>query len=253
MIVSLLKGADLYEKANNHRNRHRCLCRTVCRCVDKKHRGRDLPAEPVKTAVTAEIEARSEEKTQIPLSADTPADEAAAATEIELLKTHITAEEKTETLPPMESAPPGVSKSEPTSTEPKPGTIAVIEGVESMWVPGFGWVKDESGGSICTIADGEGDINKQVGIMGGGTTVGNPGDELTGHKVGIMGSGDTPANSNPVSCTKKYIDGVIHVCGYRTTDIYPSAERMSALPQRICMRTAIKSGIHTVHQPEKQR
>ena len=80
-----------------------------------------------------------------------------------------------------------------------------------MWVPGFGWVKDEGGGSICTIVDGEGDINKQVGIMGGGTTVGNPGDELTGHKVGIMGSGDTPANSNPVSGTKKYIDGVLHV------------------------------------------
>lgn len=27
----------------------------------------------------------------------------------------------------------------------------------------------------------------KIGIMGGGTTVGNPGDQLTGNKVGIMG------------------------------------------------------------------
>lgn len=34
--------------------------------------------------------------------------------------------------------------------------------------------------------------------MGGGTTVGNPGDKLTGHKVGIMGGDDSHAEKvNP--------------------------------------------------------
>ncbi|MHB1405610.1 MAG: DUF6550 family protein [Desulfitobacteriaceae bacterium] len=82
-----------------------------------------------------------------------------------------------------------MSPSAPATTEPKPGTIAVIDGVKSMWIPGFGWVKDEGGGSVGITVDGKGDINKQIGVMGGGTTVGNPGDELTGHKVGIMGGG----------------------------------------------------------------
>lgn len=48
--------------------------------------------------------------------------------------------------------------------------------------------------------------------MGGSTTVGNPGDELTGHKVGSMGSADaSPTNNEPASGTKKYINGKLHV------------------------------------------
>lgn len=65
-----------------------------------------------------------------------------------------------------------------------------------MWIPGFGCIEDEGGGSIGIVVDGKGDINKQVGVMdGGGTTVGNSGDKLTGHKVGIMSrdSGGTVA------------------------------------------------------------
>jgi len=61
-----------------------------------------------------------------------------------------------------------------------------------VWIPGFGWIEDEGGGNVGIIVDGEGDINKQVGVMCGGTTVGNPGDELTGNKVGIMGGYDKP-------------------------------------------------------------
>jgi len=58
--------------------------------------------------------------------------------------------------------------------------------------------------------------------------IGNPGDELTGNKVGIlggtvgsdgdinkqvgiMGDGDAPVNANPVLGTKEYIDGILHV------------------------------------------
>lgn len=35
-----------------------------------------------------------------------------------------------------------------------------------IYVPGFGWIKDEGGGGEGTIVDGDGDINKQVGNMG---------------------------------------------------------------------------------------
>jgi len=41
-------------------------------------------------------------------------------------------------------------------------------------------------------------INK-IGVMGGGTTVGNPGDKLTGNKVGIMGGDEPPKDSAPPS------------------------------------------------------
>jgi len=50
------------------------------------------------------------------------------------------------------------SSSEPKSGDKKDGKI---------YVPGFGWIDDNGGG-------------------GSGTTVGNPGDELTGNKVGSM-------------------------------------------------------------------
>ena len=130
----------------------------------------DLPAEPIKTAVTVEIEARSEETPRILLSDDTLAPEVEAVAEREPLKTGITAEEKTDLAPSAEPTSRAISKSTPASTEPKPGTIAVIDGVKSMWIPGFGWIKDEGGGAQ-------------------GTMVGSPGDELTGNKVGQMGGG----------------------------------------------------------------
>lgn len=48
--------------------------------------------------------------------------------------------------------------------------------------------------------------------MGGGTTVGNQGDKLTGNKVGIMGGDDAPpSNTDPTPDTKKYIDGKPYV------------------------------------------
>lgn len=35
-----------------------------------------------------------------------------------------------------------------------------------IYVPGFGWIDDQGGGGEGTVVDGDGDINKQVGIMG---------------------------------------------------------------------------------------
>jgi hypothetical protein len=128
----------------------------------------NLPAEPIKAAVTAEIEARVEEKPQITPSDDAPAPKAETATESEPLKTDITTEKETESATAIAMSPHAVSKSAPVSTEPKSGDKAIIDGKPHIWIPGFGWIIDEGGGSV-------------------GTTVGNHGDELTGNKVGIMG------------------------------------------------------------------
>ena len=58
----------------------------------------DLPIEPIKPAVIAEIEARAEETPQIFLSADIPAPEQEAVAESEPQKTDITAEKKYKSL-----------------------------------------------------------------------------------------------------------------------------------------------------------
>lgn len=34
-----------------------------------------------------------------------------------------------------------------------------------IYIDGFGWIKDEGGGAVGEVVDGEGDINKQVGQM----------------------------------------------------------------------------------------
>ena len=167
----------------------------------------DLPAEPVKTAVTAEIEARSEEMPQILISADIPTPVAEAVTESEPPIAEITAEEKTE------PAVMPVSQSAPVSTEPKPGDRTVIYGKPHIWIPGFGWIVDEGGGSVRTIVGNpgnqltgnkvgilgsptvgsDGDINKQVGIMGDGTVAEDMYEN--GHKIGIIGDGESAQSS----------------------------------------------------------
>jgi len=143
-------------------------CVALCAAVwPRSAEVEDLPAEPVKTAVNAEIEVRSENVPHIFISADMPTPIAEAVTESESPKIEITAEEKTETSPSTSPASHAVSKSAPVSTEPKPGDRATIDGKLHVWIPGFGWVVDEGGGSV-------------------GTMVGNPGDQLTGNKVGTM-------------------------------------------------------------------
>jgi len=146
-----------------------------------------VPVGLAKPAVSAEIETKPEETPSIIFFADNYTSKPEVIAENELPKTDITSiEEKTEPTPPPKLA---LKQSAVPSSEPKPGTIAIVDGERCMWILGFGWVKDEGGGSIGIPVDGEGDINKQIGVMGGGSTVGNPCDELTGHKVGIMGGG----------------------------------------------------------------
>lgn len=145
----------------------------------------DLPAEPVKTAVNAKIEARSEETSQIILSADTPEPEKEAVAESEPQKTEITAEKETQKPASAQTVQP--FKPTPPSSEPHMGDIRFVDGEKKIYILGFGWIKDDGGGSVGTIAEDMYENGNKIGVMGGGTTVGSPGDELTGNKVGIMG------------------------------------------------------------------
>lgn len=101
----------------------------------------DLPAEPIKNALSAEIEARSEETTHIFISKDVPEPEieiiakdepevtAEPVAESEPQDTEITPEEKIEKPASAGTPKPQVaSKSAPASTEPKPGGRTYIDG-----------------------------------------------------------------------------------------------------------------------------
>ncbi len=190
VVVSVAEGEVVQMKKKIITGIVIAACVALCAAVwPRSAKVEDLPTEPEKAAVIAEIGARSEEKPQILLSADTHIPEPETVAESEPVKTEITTEEKTEPAPPAEPAPHATLKSAPVSSAPKSGDKAFIDGKLHIWIPGFGWIEDEGGGSVGILVDGEGDINKQVGVMGGGTTVGNPGDELTGNKVGIMGRG----------------------------------------------------------------
>ena len=146
-------------------------CVALCAAVwPRRAEVEDLPAEPVKSDVTAEREAQSEETPQILLSADTSIPESEPVTKSEPVETGITAEEKTEKPEPMQTAQQ--VRSGISSTEPHMGDVRVVNGEKQIYIDGFGWIKDEDGGS-------------------GGTMVGNPGDELASNKVGIMGGGTT--------------------------------------------------------------
>lgn len=153
-------------------------CVALCAAVwPRSTKVENLPVEPLKTIVNAEIEARSEEMQIFLISANTTALETEAVTDSEPLDTEITAEEKTEQAPSAKPTLCAASKSTPAPSEPKSGDRAIIDGKPHVWIPGFGWIKDEGGGSV-------------------GTTVGNPGDELTGNKVGQMGSATVGSNGD---------------------------------------------------------
>jgi len=110
----------------------------------------DLPAEPVKTAVFAEIEASQKEMPPIILSEDTPVAEPKTVEENEPTKNEvIKAEEKTQPSAPSKQASPPVvtskSSAQPSSSQ-KSGDRAIIEGKPHIWIPGllfvFGQVRD---------------------------------------------------------------------------------------------------------------
>lgn len=69
---------------------------------------------------------------------------------------------KTDKKPTVTGKPKTAAKDSTTSkTEPKGGEKK--DG--KIYVPGFGWVKDNGGGSQGEVVGSDGDINKQVGTM----------------------------------------------------------------------------------------
>lgn len=183
-----------------------------------------IPVTPGKPTVSANVAATQEEPMQIIFSADTHSPEPAETEES-------TAEKEQASSPPDEAIlePEATDKSDPTSTpssvpkpassstppssDPKPGMIAVINGNRCMWIPGFDWVKDEGGGAQGTMVGSPGDelTGNKVGQMGGGITVDGEGD--INKIVGIMGADDTPPSeeSTPAPGSKAVIDGKLSV------------------------------------------
>jgi hypothetical protein len=211
-------------------------CVALCAAVwPRSAKVEELPAEPIKTAVSAEIEARSEKKPYIFISKVIAEPESEPVTESEPQITKVTTEKETKKPAPTPTAaskPQAVSKPAPATAEPKPGDRTVIDGEPHVWIPGFGWIVDEGGGSVGTMVgnpgdqltghkvgimgggttvDGKGDINKQVGIMGGGTVAEDMYEN--GHKTGIMGGDDSAPNStSPPAYAEPEITGdVIYV------------------------------------------
>jgi len=185
-------------------------CVTLCAVVrPRSAEVEELPAEPTISAVSAEIEARSEETLDIFISADTPAPETEPVAISEPEVTDVTAEKETEKPVPTQTAQ--AVKPTASSSEAHNGDVRVVDGEKQIYLLGFGWIMDEGDGSIGTMVGNPGDqlTGHKVGIMGGGTTVDGKGD--INKMVGIMGSEDAPTNSEPTPGTKKYIDGVLHV------------------------------------------
>ena len=96
----------------------------------------DLPAEPVKTDVSAEIEARSEEMPRILFSTDTPAPEAEPIAGREPAGTQITTEK--ETKKPMSAQTAQQAKPPASSSEPHNGNVHIVDGEKQIYLLGFG-------------------------------------------------------------------------------------------------------------------
>jgi hypothetical protein len=184
----------------------------------------DLPAVPVKTAVSAEIEVRSSETSYIFFSADAPAPETEPVSESNLELTGITAE-KEEEKPASAKTSQSVKQS-PTSSEPHNGDVSFVDGEKQIYLLGFGWIKDEGGGSVGTMVGNPGDqlTGRKVGIMGGGTITEDMYEN--GHKIGIMGGDESALSStSPPAYAEPEITGdVIY------TELQPPVTKDSTPP-----------------------
>ena len=169
----------------------------------------DLPAEPVKAAVIGEIDDRSEETLQILFSAGTPASKRKGVSENKPPETEVITEKE---MPEPASTQELKAKEAPElSDEPHMGDVRVVNGEKQIYILGFGWIKDQGGGSQGTMVGNPGDelTGIKVGQMGDGTTVHGKGD--INKQVGIMGAGDVASTTNPAPGTKEHIDGKLHV------------------------------------------
>ena len=83
------------------------------------------------------------------MPAEAPAPESEPVAESEPDKYDITAEKETqkpEPAQPVQSAQPSTS-----SSEPRMGDVRIDDGEKHIYIDGFGWIKDEGGGSHGTM------------------------------------------------------------------------------------------------------
>lgn len=191
------------------------VCAALCAAVWPRSADvGSLPAESVINDTNAEFAARSEETPHIFISKGMSEPETEVVAENEPQITEETIEEKTETAPPTAIKSQAASKSAPASTEPKSGDRAVIDGKPHIWIPGFGWIVDEDGGSV-------------------GTMVGNPGDKLTGNKVGVMGGGSTVDGKGDINKQVGIMGG-----GSVAADMYENGNKIGIMGGEECLPTA---------------
>ncbi len=179
-------------------------CVALCAAVwPRSAEVESLPAEQIINATIAEIEARPEETPDIFVSEVMSVPEVESVIESNTPKTEITAEKEAEKPDPEQAA----QQVKPTasSSEPHNGDVRIVDGEKQIYLLGFGWIKDEGSGSV-------------------GTMVGNPGDQLTGHKVGIMGGGTTVDGEGDIN---KMV-GVMG-CGTVAEDMYESGVKIGIM------------------------
>lgn len=174
--------------------------------------GEGLPAGPVKAAVISEIEAGSENLLLDFHFADTSEVKSGAISGNVPEKLRITAEEKKQKPIPFQVYQP--PKAFTSTNKPHKGNVRVEEGEKQIYIPGFGWIKDEGGGARGTMVGKPGDklTGNKIGQMGGGTIVHGKGD--INKRVGVMGgSSETPPRETMTLATEQPepIDGEIHI------------------------------------------
>jgi len=160
-----------------------------------------VPADQVKPAVILKIETKPEEPPPVIFSADTITSEPEAVTVPESKNSKHGAPTMNKELSSSEEktpAPELVQKTKspkPSSSPPEPhmGDTRVVNGEKQIYILGFGWIKDEGGGSGTTIGSpGDELTGNKIGQMGGGTRVDGEGD--INKMVGIMGAGEVPGS-----------------------------------------------------------
>ena len=115
------------------------------------------PPEPIPTHVgeeTAEFDALFTPPTDIAFEPQKPSDSPA----IEIAK-----EAPRDNPTPAPSVPQTTAQHAPT--EPKMGDTRIMDGQQQVYFLGFGWIKNSDEPNIGIVVDGDGDINKMVGVM----------------------------------------------------------------------------------------
>jgi len=145
--------------------------------------------KPAVAAVSPRVEPLPAEVEELPQEAD-----ATAHTPQFTAKPEPTVE-CSETEPPSTVADK-LPKQPITPPEPQKGDTRTIDGQKQVYFLGFGWIEDAGEPNIGIAVDGDGDINKMVGSMGGVTYAGDMYEN--GNKIGIMGSEDGSSCEPPV-------------------------------------------------------